>query len=141
MLQTITHQEQLIALIINNSYNKPGVNFLTPSDFSQQLAFIKHPAGHIIEAHTHNLVSREVFYTQEVLIIKKGKLKVDLYNDDKNYLESHILETGDVILLATGGHGFEVLEELEMIEVKQGPYVGDDKIRFKGIKAEAANLV
>ncbi|GEO06869.1 hypothetical protein AAE02nite_45330 [Adhaeribacter aerolatus] len=141
MIQTIIHQEKLIALIIHNSYNKSGVNFLTPSCFSQQLAFIKHSEGHLIEAHTHSPVSREVFFTQEVLVIKKGKLKVDLYDIDQNYLESHILEPGDVILLAAGGHGFEVLEDLEMIEVKQGPYVGDDKIRFKGIQAEVSNLV
>lgn len=141
MIQSITYQDKLIALIIHHSYDKPGVNFLTPSCFSQQLAFIKHPGGHIIEAHTHNQVSREVFYTQEVLILKKGKLRVDLYAPDQHFLESHVLEAGDVILLAAGGHGFEVLEELEMIEVKQGPYIGDDKIRFKGIQAEVANLV
>ncbi|MDB5261503.1 MAG: hypothetical protein JWQ14_784 [Adhaeribacter sp.] len=141
MIQTITHKEKLIALIIHSSYNKPGVNFLTPSCFSQQLAFIKHPAGHLIEAHKHRLVCREVFYTQEVLIIKKGKLKVDLYDDDNNYLESQIIAAGDVILLAAGGHGFKVLEELEMVEVKQGPFVGDDKIRFEGVIDKVANLV
>jgi mannose-6-phosphate isomerase-like protein (cupin superfamily) len=141
MIQSITHQDKLIALIIHHNYNKSGVNFLTPSCFSQQLAFIKHAPGHIIEAHTHNEVSREVFYTQEVLILKKGKLRVDLYAQDQHYLESHVLEAGDVILLAAGGHGFEVLEELEMIEVKQGPFIGDDKIRFQGIQAEVANLV
>ena len=70
-------------------------------------------------------------YTQEVLFIKKGKLKVDFYNEHQNYLESRILEAGDVILLASGGHGFEVLEEIEMIEVKQGPFTGEnDKTRF-----------
>ena len=64
-------------------------------------------------------------------------MRVDFYNEQKNYLESRILETGDVILLITGGHGFEVLEEVEMIEVKQGPYVGEaDKTRFKGIGRE-----
>jgi len=133
MIQSITDKGKLIALVINSTYNKLGVNFITPSDFSQQLAYIKHPEGHLIEAHRHNLINRKVFYTQEVLIIKKGKLQVDLYDEDNNYLESRVLESGDVILLASGGHGFKVLEELEMYEVKQGPYVGDDKIRFKGI--------
>jgi mannose-6-phosphate isomerase-like protein (cupin superfamily) len=86
--------------------------------------------------HVHNPVSRDVQYTQEVLIIRKGKLRVDFYDNEQNYLESHILNGGDVILLASGGHGFEVLEELEMIEVKQGPYLGEqDKTRFKGIVA------
>jgi hypothetical protein len=87
----------------------------------------------MIEPHIHNPVQREVLYTQEVLVIKKGALRVDFYDDSRAYLESRVLTTGDVILLAEGGHGFEVLEELEMIEVKQGPYTGDcDKTRFPG---------
>lgn len=69
-----------------------------------------------------------------MLFLKKGKLRVDFYDGSRNYLESRILCAGDVILLAAGGHGFEVLEEIEMIEVKQGPYAGDrDKTRFTGI--------
>jgi mannose-6-phosphate isomerase-like protein (cupin superfamily) len=78
-------------------------------------------------------VERSVAYTQETLFIKKGKMRVDFYNDDQTYLESRELGPGDVILLIRGGHGFEVLEDLEMIEVKQGPYAGDqDKVRFVG---------
>jgi hypothetical protein len=100
-----------------------------------------HPIGKIIEPHVHNPVLREVTYTQEVLFIKKGKLRVDFYNDHQQYLESRILESGDVILLVTGGHGFEVLEEIEMIEVKQGPYVGEqDKTRFVGVSSNQAKI-
>jgi mannose-6-phosphate isomerase-like protein (cupin superfamily) len=96
-----------------------------------------HPAGKVIEPHVHNPVPREVQYTQEVLFIKKGILRVDFYDEEQKYLESRTLSRGDVILLATGGHGFEVLEEIEMIEVKQGPYAGDeDKTRFKGISKD-----
>jgi len=91
--------------------------------------------------HVHNKVQREVFFTQEVLIIKKGKLRVDFYDDDQKYLESHILRDGDVVLLVQGGHGFQVLEELEMIEVKQGPYVGNkDKTRFTGIEETVVKM-
>jgi hypothetical protein len=103
---------------------------------------MRHPVGKVIAPHVHNPVTREVQYTQEVLFIKRGKLRVDFYNNQQQYLESRILEAGDVILLVTGGHGFEVLEEIEMIEVKQGPYVGDqDKTRFVGISAEQAKIV
>ena len=116
---------------IHFSYNEPGIKFLTPDEFSQQLAFMKHPAGKVIKAHVHNPVSREVFFTKEVLFIRKGKLRVDFFTNDREYIESRILETGDVILLSEGGHGFEILEETEMIEVKQGPYAGEqDKTRF-----------
>ena len=88
----------------------------------------------IILPHVHNPVERMVHYTLEVLMLKRGKLRVDFYDNGQNYLESRILNAGDVILLATGGHGFEVLEEIEMIEVKQGPYAGEaDKTRFAGI--------
>jgi len=110
----------------------PGVHFFTPNELSQQLAYMSHPTGKKIEPHFHILLRREVEYTREALVIKRGILRVDFYDDIQEYLGSHILESGDVILLVKGGHGFEVLEDVEMIEVKQGPYVGDaDKIRFK----------
>ena len=131
MVENIKHNEELFAIIIYNDFNAPGIHFFTPNNLSQQLAYMRHPAGKVIEPHVHNPVPREVHYTQEVLFIKKGKLRVDFYDNDQNYLESRTLSSGDVILLATGGHGFEVLEEIEMIEVKQGPYAGDvDKTRF-----------
>lgn len=100
-----------------------------------------HPKGKVIDAHVHNIVHRNVVMTQEVLFIKKGKLRVDFYDDYEDYLESHILEAGDTILLVSGGHGFEIMEEVEMIEVKQGPYSGDlDKKRFAGIESTEARI-
>jgi len=136
MIEHVLAKEQLLAIIIRASFNKSGIHFLTPADFSQQLAYMQHPAGKIIEPHVHNPVQREVFYTQEVLFLKRGRLQVDFYDDDRDYSESRILEAGDVILLASGGHGFQALEEIEMIEVKQGPYAGDaDKTRFPGISS------
>lgn len=137
MIERIVSNDCLFAVIIRSGFCEPGIHFLTPNDFSQQLAYMKHPAGKVIEPHVHNLVPREVHYTQEVLFIRKGRLHVDFYDNDQHYLESRVLEPGDVILLAGGGHGFEALEELEMFEVKQGPYAGDhDKTRFAGISAK-----
>ena len=137
MIEQITCNDNILAIIIGSNYKKEGVTFFTPDDFSQQLAFMSHKKGIVIDPHVHNMVKREVHFTKEVLFIKKGKLRVDFYNEKQDYLESRILEKGDVILLASGGHGFEVLEELEMFEVKQGPYAGDnDKTRFKGINSE-----
>jgi mannose-6-phosphate isomerase-like protein (cupin superfamily) len=131
MIEKIEHAANLLALIIYNSYQEKGIHFFTPNDLSQQLAYMHHPTGKVIQPHVHNPVPREVHYTQEVLIIKKGKLRVDFFSENQEYLESRLLETGDVILLATGGHGFEILEETEMFEVKQGPYAGEaDKTRF-----------
>ena len=134
MINKITHKNQLLALIIRDDFKKNGIEFFTPDDFSQQLAYMNHPSGKIIEPHVHNEIVREVNYTQEVLFIKKGKLRVDFYDQEQVYIKSDVLFSGDVILLAAGGHGFEVLEEVEMIEVKQGPYSGDnDKTRFPGV--------
>ena len=133
-MQIIKKKNKIIAMIIRNHYTCDGVDFITPDEYSQQVAYMHHPSGKVIDAHVHNLVHRDIVLTQEVLFIKKGKLRVDFYDDYEDYLESKILEAGDVILLVSGGHGFTVLEETEMIEVKQGPYSGDaDKTRFAGI--------
>ena len=134
-MNTITHQGKILAMIIPADYHAEGIQFFTPAEFSQQMAYMHHKEGHLIKPHFHNKISREVFYTQEVLFIRKGKLEVNFYDDLQNYLESYILNAGDVILLASGGHGFTVLEDLEMIEVKQGPYTGaQDKTRFISAK-------
>jgi mannose-6-phosphate isomerase-like protein (cupin superfamily) len=127
----VSYEGQLLGIIISADFRKPGIHFFTPNTLSQQIAYMRHPVGKSIEPHVHNPVPREVCYTQEVLMLKRGKLQVDFYTNQQQYLESHILQAGDVILLVQGGHGFHVLEEVEMIEVKQGPYVGDqDKTRF-----------
>jgi mannose-6-phosphate isomerase-like protein (cupin superfamily) len=137
MIETIKTGDQLLAVIVSGKFREPGIHFFTPNHLSQQLAYMRHPAGKVIDPHVHNPVSRNVHYTQEVLLIKRGRLRVDFYDNSQAYLESRILEEGDVILLSTGGHGFEVLDEVEMIEVKQGPYAGDqDKTRFTGVVAE-----
>lgn len=141
MVETILNGEQILALIVSGNNYKHGIEFFTPPEWSQQLAAMKHSAGHIIQPHVHNPVPREVHYTQEVLVIKSGKLRVDFYDDNREYLESRILDQGDVIVLAGGGHGFEVLEDLEMLEIKQGPHAGEkDKTRFTGITAQQTVL-
>lgn len=136
MLEHVTHSQITYAIIIRNEFSKPGIEFFTPDNYSQQLAFMKHPAGKKITPHIHNPVPREVLYTQEVLLIRKGTLRVDIYSQEKVFLESRMLHAGDVILLAQGGHGFEVIEEVEMIEIKQGPYAGEaDKTRFEAVNS------
>jgi len=121
-----------IALIIRASYDEPGLRFFTPTNFSQQVAYMNHPKGKRIEPHIHNLVVRQVLYTQEVLLIRKGKVRVNLYTSNRKFLVSRELKTGDLILLCGGGHSFEMLEDTSMIEIKQGPYAGlDDKVRFE----------
>lgn len=134
-LELVKKKDKLLAMIIRNDYQSEGVDFITPNDYSQQVAYMHHPTGKKIDAHVHNLVHRNVVLTQEVLFIKKGKLRVDFYDDYEDYLESRMIGAGDTLLLVSGGHGFTVVEEIEMIEVKQGPYSGEaDKKKFTGIE-------
>jgi len=140
-LELIKKKEKLLAIIIRDEHTCEGIEFITPNDFSQQVAYMHHPTGKVIDAHIHNLIYRNVVFTQEVLFVKRGKLRVDFYDDYEDYLESRILNEKDVILLISGGHGFQVLEEVEMVEVKQGPYSGgEDKKRFEGISECEVNI-
>ena len=128
-------------MILGNDYVQDGIRFFTPDDFSQQLAYMNRPQGYQIDPHVHNPVSRNVELTQEVLFIKSGKVRVDFYDQNQAYIESRILNAGDVILLASGGHGFFMLEQSEIIEVKQGPYTGEkDKTRFKSAPDDTLNV-
>ena len=141
MIEKIIHDNRLLAIIVSCGFQEEGIHFFTPDDFSQQLAYIQHPAGKEIAPHAHNPVRREVHHTQEVLFIRKGKLRVDFYDDQRNYIESRVLGGGDTVLLSGGGHGFEVLVDIAMIEVKQGPYAGDnDKTRFEPVDAASVRV-
>ncbi len=132
----------LLAVIVKHHYDHEGIIFVTPPDLSQQLAFIKHPAGHVIKAHTHIEVTRTVHMTQETLFIKRGRLRVDLYDQSQAYIGSEVLRAGDAILLVSGGHGFHALDDVEMFEVKQGPYSPvNDKVRFEGVAADQVKTV
>lgn len=141
MIENIIHDGRTLAVLLQSGYQQDGIAFFTPDDFSQQLGYMNRPEGYVIPPHVHNPVAREVHYTKEVLFIKSGKVRVDFYDDDQQYLESRILNQGDVLLLAFGGHGFEMLAPSEIIEVKQGPHAGDaDKTRFTGITPDEARI-
>ena len=141
MIERIIDDDRELALIIRRSFKKDGIEFFTPNSYSQQIGYMSRPTGYVIPPHVHNPVVREVEYTKEVLLIKSGRLRVDFYSETQKYLESTILQSGDVILLAFGGHGFEMLEPTEIIEVKQGPYSGDeDKTRFEPIDANSLKM-
>ena len=129
-LQEIKNDDLVYAIILRSDFKEDGIKFFTPSEFSQQLGYMNRAKGYVIEPHIHKPVSRQVHFTK-VLFIKKGLVQVDFYKENKEFLCSEKLYSGDVILLVYGGHGFEMLEDSEVIEVKQGPYAGDlDKERF-----------
>ena len=131
MLEKLVIENEIYAIVIRKDYKSTGIEFFTPNEFSQQLGYMKRPKGYEIKPHIHKSVSKMVKFTQEVLFIKSGILRVDFYNEKKEYKQSLTLQKGDTILLSKGGHGFKVIKECEIIEVKQGPYLkGKDKKLF-----------
>ena len=135
MIDEVKYKKTLLAIIVPKSHKGTGIEFLTPNRFSQQLAYMHHPKGKIIFPHVHNPVFRSMKKTLEVLYIRKGKVRIDFYASKRVYAESRVLVKGDVVMLVNGGHGFTMLGDVEMIEIKQGPYTGrdGDKTRFTPI--------
>jgi cupin fold WbuC family metalloprotein len=122
MIEKIIQSDKILSIIIRSEFKREGIEFFTPTDFSQQLGYMNRPKGYIIEPHKHIASDRTIQLTQEVLVLKRGKVKIDFFDDEGDFIESIILYTGDVVLLASGGHGLEMLEDSELIEIKQGPY-------------------
>jgi len=129
LIESVLIEGRVAAIIVRSSFRPDGIQFVTPADFSQQLGFMRRPTGYKIQPHVHLPLERETTMTQEVLYVRSGRVRVDFYSEDELLAESREIGAGDVILLASAGHGFEMLEESEIIEVKQGPYL-DDKRRF-----------
>ena len=140
-IEHVHEEEKLLAIILRTDFKKEGIDFFTPCDFSQQLGYMNRAKGYKIEPHIHRKIERTIEYTQEVLFIKSGKVRVDFYKNDKTYLSSKLLNSGDVILLSAGGHGFEMLEDSEIIEVKQVPFAGNiDKSRFEFVSKNKLDI-
>lgn len=133
MIEIIKYKKKIYGIIIRKKLKlkSNSIKFFTPNNFSQQLGYMHRPKGYKIPPHKHKQNIRKVFYTQEVLFLKKGIVKVNFYHQSKKFYKSKILKQGDIILLAFGGHGFELLKSSELYEVKQGPYSqSKDKIIF-----------
>ena len=132
MIKHITYKSKILAIIIKGNYlNKKGINFFTDPKLNQQVAFMNHPKNHLIQPHSHKESLRKIKGTTEVLIILKGELKINFYNKKKKYIFSKVAKKNDIVILLSGGHGFEIRKNCKMIEVKQGPYsISEDKFKF-----------
>ena len=135
MIENIIHKKKLYALIVRKKFRKKkGVNFFTSKEATQQFGYMKHKKNHLIMPHQHNKRLTRILTTTEVIVLLKGILRVDFYSEKKKYLFSKKIYDGDLIMLTNGGHGFKVLTDVEMIEVKQGPYsLSSDKVKFNKI--------
>lgn len=124
-----------IALVIRSNYEKRnnGAIFFSQTEWNFQIGFIKQPANHIFPEHSHNATSRLIYGTEEVLLIRKGACLVQCYGDredaQKQFFETE-LHSGDLVIFRNGGHKIIVKDDVEILEVKQGPYLGSsDKTR------------
>ena len=142
MIEKIIYKKKLYAIIVKGKYrNKKGLTFFTPNNATQQFGYINHKKDYIIKPHKHKKRLTKILTTTEVILLLKGSLRVDFYTESKKYLFSKIINKGDIILLASGGHGFKVLKDVQMIEVKQGPYsLSKDKIKFNEINEEKIKI-
>jgi hypothetical protein len=131
LVERIVWEEQCLAYVIKASFLPERTTFLTPSDYKQQLGYIVYPAGGEIRRHVHLPLERHLVGTSEVLMVRQGCCEVDIYNNDRQLVATRELREGDLMLMVGGGHGFRMLEDTVLIEVKQGPYTGiDEKERF-----------
>ena len=134
MIKKIFHKKKLLAMILTEKKTfKKGVNFLTPSHLTLQLGFIKHKSSTYIKPHTHKNYLRRIKKTTEILFIKNGSIRVDFYSK-KKYLFSKVVSKNKILILLEGSHGFKILKNCSIIEVKQGPFsLSMDKERFNKI--------
>ena len=135
MIEKIQNQKKLYALIVRSKYRKKkGINFFTDKNATQQFGFMKHKKNYLIKPHLHNKRETKILSTSEVIILLKGILRVDFYDNSKKYIFSKKVYANDIIMLVNGGHGFKVIKDIEIIEVKQGPYsLLKDKKKFDKI--------
>ena len=142
MIEKIFNKKKMYALIVRNSYKKKkGVSFFTDEKATQQFGYMNHKKDHIILPHRHNKRQSKILLTTEVIILLRGILRVDFYSDKEKYLFSKKLYANDLIMLSHGGHGFKVLKDVKMIEVKQGPYsLSMDKVKFEKVNEKKIKI-
>jgi len=123
-IEQICDGDQPLACIVHSAESPGATQFVTPNDWSQQVGFIVYGTGEQIARHTHLPIQRRIVGTGEVLVVREGRCEVDLYNRAGTLVASRELRTGDILILVAGGHGFRMLEDTVLLEIKQGPYTG-----------------
>ena len=134
-MRIIENEGRIIAIVYLKRDWVEGLNFLTPPDLNIQVSSWLYNKGQKIASHIHKVNTRSIDRTHEVTYVKKGKMRVLLYGEDKKFLEDFIITEGDLVVYAYGGHGYEILEDnTQVIEVKNGPFsdVSSDKEKFEG---------
>ena len=122
---------KLLAMVIRGNFAGQKYNFLTSPESAMQLGVNSYQSGEKIKAHSHVEREKQIFQSQECLVLRKGHMLFYIFDADKNLVAKTDLFAGDIAFQSSGGHGFEVLADTQIIEIKQGPFGGEkDKIRF-----------
>src|SRR5690348_9034015 len=130
-IESVQHNGTVLAIIVRAELSPSRTMFLTPNDLQQQLGLVVYPKGGEVARHYHRPIERQIVGTSEVILVRSGRCLLDLYDRDLQLAQTRELGAGDVVVLVTGGHGFRMLEDTVLLEVKQGPYLGlDEKERF-----------
>jgi len=130
-VEIIADGDQPLAYIISASMSPNETTFLTPPEFKQQVGFVVYPKGGEVKRHRHRALERHLVGTSEVLVVRSGKCEIDVYTEEGELVATRQLCAGDVMLMVGGGHGFRMLEETVLLEIKQGPYTGlEEKEHF-----------
>ncbi len=120
-----------LVYIIRAELSPAQTTFVTPAEFTHQVGLIVYPAGGEVRRHQHLPIERNIVGTSEVIIVRKGRCELDVFDNDNTLVATRELRTGDVMLMIGGGHGFRMIEDTVLIEVKQGPYTGlKEKVLF-----------
>jgi hypothetical protein len=131
LVEIVTEGGAEIAYILRASASPDRTTFLTPGTFGMEMGLIVYGGGQNIQPHFHMPVTREIRGTTECILVRKGRCIVDFYRPDRSVATSRELQAEDIVLLLGGGHGFRMLEDTILFEVKQGPYLGEqEKERF-----------
>ena len=132
MIETVTSTDGQVLMYLIHAASLPAqTTFLTPNDCNLQVGNVVYAAGTEIPRHVHLPIERHIVGSTEVLIVQQGRCAVDVYTDDRQLVTSRELQVGDMVVAVGGGHGFRVLEDLVLLEIKQGPYPGGaEKERF-----------
>ena len=123
-----------LAIYLPSSSWEKGLTFLTEDEDFIQAGVWEYDKGVKLQPHIHNEVKREISRTQEVIFVKSGKLRAHIYTEDEKLVKTFELSLGDVLILLSGGHGYEILESgTQVLEIKNGPYPGPevDRRRIK----------
>src|SRR3954465_7175359 len=126
-VEAIGRDGKAFAYVMRDTPGEKKTTFLTPDEPIQQVGFVVHAAGAEVKRHYHLPLERSIVGTPEVLVVRSGRCEMDVYDDDQELVGTHELKTGDVMVMVGGGHGFRMLEDTVLLEVKQGPYYGPDE--------------